>query len=104
MTYGVDECRVCGRAMKPSGPEAMEAHLASLKARPTMTEKQWRAAGFKAAPTKRQSMVPHTGCCYDCKMIMSYRKIGRRRWIISALVIAVLFIIAVFLIGSHYIA
>ena len=102
MTYGVDECRVCGKAMKPSGPEAMEAHLASLKRRPTMTEKQWRAAGLKAAPTKRQSMVVHIGCCYDCKMTMAVKKVGWLRWVYPTLIITVAFVILVFLIGSYY--
>jgi len=35
-----------------------------------MTEKQWRAAGLKAAPTQRQTWKRADGCCYDCQYPM----------------------------------
>ncbi len=102
MTYSVDECRVCGKPMKPSGPEAVQRHLAGLRQRPTMTEKQWRAAGLKAAPTKRQLIRYHDGCCFDCAMIMAMKGIGHRRWVYPALAIAVLFVLLMFFLGSRY--
>ena len=102
MTYGVDECRVCGKAMKPTGPEAMQRHLASLKGRPMMTDKQWRAAGLKASPTKRQMRSPQHGCCFECALMMGQKGIGQRRWIYPTLVLVVLFILTIYVIGSRY--
>ncbi len=102
MTYGVDECRVCGKAMKPSGPKEMQRHLASLRGHPTMTEKQWRAAGLKAAPTKRQMVSLHHGCCYDCTMTMGMRSVPQRRLIYPALIIAVIVALTMFFIGSRF--
>ncbi len=71
MTYGVDQCRVCGVEISSGGPGPMERYLEERKhRRPTMTEAQWRAAGLKAAPTRHQLFKPTDGCCFKCRMQM----------------------------------
>jgi hypothetical protein len=92
MTYGVDECRVCGVAIKPSGPDALKRHNISLKGRPVMTERQWRAAGFKACPTYRQTKEPTDGCCSACKLKMHGRTWKPRRRFAMVLGFAVAFL------------
>ena len=101
MAYGVDECRVCGKPIKPTGPEAMQRYERSLRATPTMTEKEWRAAGLKAAPTKRQMVDTQQGCCYDCALKMGLKSMRQPLLIYPALIIAALFIVLMFYIGSR---
>jgi hypothetical protein len=67
MTYGVDQCRICGKPIRPSGPESMSKYVESLQKKPTMSEKEWRAAGFKAAPTPFQMRKRRDGCCFECQ-------------------------------------
>jgi hypothetical protein len=81
MTYGVDQCRCCGILIKPKSPDQMQEYLASLKMKkPTMTEPEWRRAGYLAMPTKKQMWRPDIGCCIVCAEIEIRRqtKPGKR--------------------------
>ncbi len=73
MTYGVDQCRVCGTKIKLHGPLDMEEWVEAQK-RAKMPEKVWRARGYLAAPTKRQMLDPSHGCCAAC----GYREMRRK--------------------------
>jgi|GEM_PF-3531346 len=70
MAYGVDECRRCGRPIKPPDPEALARYVKAAKQKPTMTPPEWREAGWKAAPTRHQMSRPLDGICYLCKPIV----------------------------------
>lgn len=71
MTYGVDQCRRCGLAIRPR-----HDHGAADDRRPSkIPEPVWRAAGFKAQPTVSQAHFPQIGCCADCAEILL-----RQRW------------------------
>jgi hypothetical protein len=83
MTYGVDQCRVCGVAIKVHGPEDMADWLEAQK-RSKMPEKVWRSRGYLAAPTKRQMQDPAHGCCADC----GYREMRRKTQPFKRLAIA----------------
>ncbi len=71
MTYGVDQCRRCGKAMRErrDNPKPDDLRPSSL------TEAQWRAQGWLAKPTKTQQRFPSTGCCVDCTELVM-----RKRW------------------------
>lgn len=71
MTYGVDQCRVCGKPIKVQSPTDMADWLEAQR-NPPIPEKVWRARGYLAAPTRYQlTMQPAHGCCADC---------GLREW------------------------
>ena len=76
MTYGVDQCRVCGTPIVPKGPEvAVEQMEANRK--PLMPEKEWRRRGYLCPPTKFQiRQDPSNGCCHACGM-RELRKFSR---------------------------
>ena len=74
MTYGVDECRRCGKSMPLSDADALERFERSRKYKPTMTEEQWRRAGWKACPTRFQLNHPLDGVCFDCKYDIGTKK------------------------------
>jgi hypothetical protein len=65
MTYGVDQCRVCGVTIKPHSPRDIDDWLEAQK-RPPIPEKEWRRRGFLAAPTRHQMQNPAGGCCQAC--------------------------------------
>jgi predicted nucleic acid-binding Zn ribbon protein len=65
MTYGVDQCRVCGVPIKPHRPDEITDWMKAQK-RPLIREKEWRRRGFLAAPTKEQMRLPAAGCCQSC--------------------------------------
>jgi hypothetical protein len=71
MTYGVDECRRCGKPMRArrDNPKADDTRPSG------MTEAQWRAEGWLARPTRAQQQHPGIGCCSDCAAL-----ILRKRW------------------------
>jgi len=73
MTYGLDQCRRCGTKIEPYNRRSMEFYLDSLK-KPTMPEKEWRAMGLLAMPTKAQILNPADGCCWDCGQILMKRR------------------------------
>jgi hypothetical protein len=59
----------------------MNEYLWSLKMKtPTMTEPEWRRAGYLAMPTKKQMWRPDIGCCHSCAEIQIRRQTrpGRR--------------------------
>jgi len=97
MTYGVDQCRVCGVAIKPTGPDAMKRYKDSLKGRPLMTEAQWRAAGFKCSPTYRQTKEPTEGCCTACKLKMHARTWTPRRRFAMVIGFTIVFLVLTYL-------
>ncbi len=71
MTFGVDQCRRCGKPMRVrrDNPKADDPRPSSL------SEAQWRGAGWLARPTKAQERRPSLGCCVDCAEI-----IIRKNW------------------------
>ena len=71
MTYGVDQCRRCGVAIRPRHDHGAADDRRTSK----MPEREWRAAGFKAQPTVSQARFPVVGCCSDCAEILL-----RQRW------------------------
>jgi len=82
MTYGVDQCRVCGAPIpeRPLTTRDQKNYLRVMKSRkPLMTEKEWRARGFKAQPTRWQMVEPADGTCYTCgtKLEFKREKMGR---------------------------
>jgi hypothetical protein len=79
MTYGVDQCRMCGVPIKPHRPNEMEDWLKAQK-RPPIPEKEWRRRGFLAAPTREQMANPAAGCCQACgeKMTLRIGGAGKR--------------------------
>jgi hypothetical protein len=94
MTYGVDQCRVCGTRISPKGPEAAEEQEKANR-RPIMPEKEWRRKGFLAPPTKAQIYVdPSNGCCAKCGMMVlrKHSKFG----VITFSIAAVFLLLCVF--------
>lgn len=73
MTYGVDQCRCCGVAIKPRGPQDIENYRKALR-NPTMPEAEWRRRGYLAAPTMKQLDNPDRGCCTPCAERETRRK------------------------------
>jgi hypothetical protein len=73
MTYGVDECRYCGAAIKQRGPEAMEDYMKNRGKKSPMPEAKWRALGMRAPPTLAQIGVPTRGCCEACSLRVATR-------------------------------
>ena len=70
MTYGVDQCRVCGTRISPRGPEAAEDQEKANR-HCLMPEKEWRRRGFLCPPTKFQIYSsPADGCCAKCGMMV----------------------------------
>ncbi len=92
MVYGVDECRRCGKPMKVTGNEAMLRYEKSLTQKPTMTEAEWRAAGWKAAPTRNQMQRVIDGLCPECTWHLGLRR--HSRW--KALAVVVIACIVLF--------
>jgi hypothetical protein len=74
MTYGVDQCRVCGVPITPLGPTAwMEQDKANRK--PPIPEAEWRRMGFLTVPTLAQLRgAPASGCCRACALKLMHRK------------------------------
>ncbi len=103
MTYGVDECRVCGARITPSGPGSMDRYLASLNlSKPTMTVKAWRAAGFKAMPTPWQMGHVRDGCCYKCQFTLGMAQIRQPIYIVPAVAFFVLAIVLFVAFGCSF--
>jgi len=71
MTYGLDECRRCGKPIR----QKRDVEGAGDMRPSRMPEAEWRAAGFKAQPTLAQLHHPQLGCCTDCNAILM-----RKRW------------------------
>ena len=103
MTYGVDECRVCGKPIKPNGPEPMQRYMESLRLRkPTMSVKEWRAAGFKAMPTPYQMGHRRDGCCFGCQFPIGMSAVRQPIYIIPAVAFFVLAIVLFVAFGCSF--
>jgi len=64
--YGVDQCRVCGTAIKVPNRRTQEAQEQANR-RPPIPEVEWRRRGYLCAPTLGQlTRDPSKGCCADC--------------------------------------
>jgi hypothetical protein len=78
MTYGVDQCRRCGKPIKVTDgkahAKANPKALAAAQKRSPWPEAKWRAEGLKAPPTAWEILHPNTGCCIDCSFILVRRK------------------------------
>ncbi len=64
--------------MKIADPDAARRHEASLHKKPTMTPKQFKAQGWKSAPTPYQKWRDLDGVCFDCKPIVINRRKTQR--------------------------
>lgn len=73
MTYGVDQCRVCGVKIEVRTPRDMEEWIEAQR-HPIMPEKEWRRRGWLAAPTRMQKRMPAYGCCPKCGLREMNRK------------------------------
>jgi len=71
MTYGVDECRRCGKPMRSRRDNREQDDLRPSR----IPEAEWRSEGWLAQPTRGQQLHPGRGCCAECKAL-----ILRRRW------------------------
>ena len=81
----------------------MQRYLDSLTLKkPTMTKKEWRAAGFKAMPTPWQIGHGHDGCCANCRFPMALKKIRPNRFIIFALAVLLFVAILIFVVGAGF--
>jgi hypothetical protein len=78
VTYGVDQCRVCGKRMKIADPDAARRHQEAIHKKPTMTPKEFKAKGWKSAPTHYQRWRDLDGVCFDCKPIVVNRRKTQR--------------------------
>lgn len=109
MTYGVDQCRVCGAPIpvRPWGLRQQIRYGKKINSREVtlMTEPEWRAAGFRSQPTKIQMLFPSEGCCVDCGVRLEKRN-ARRTPLIATIgtVLAVLSIIAVVVLTNGFVA
>jgi hypothetical protein len=102
MTYGVDQCRVCGAAMPTGGTGALERYLKDRKRRPTMSEAEWRAKGFKAAPTRHQLHKPTDGCCFKCRMEMGRKSVHPYRIMAAIAACAIVISGVIFVVGTTF--
>ena len=103
MTYGVDECRICGAPMTSKGPDAMQRYLDSLKLKkPTMTQKEWRAAGFKAMPTPWQIGHVQDGCCYKCRFPIAVKNVRPNRFIVPAVTFVLVVLLILMMFGASF--
>ncbi len=96
MTYGVYQCRVCGRPISPKGPEVAEQQ-AKANRRPQMPEKEWRRRGYLAPPTGFQIYTdPSHGCCSSCglKELRKFTKIGVITFWVGALFVVAVIVFA----------
>jgi hypothetical protein len=89
MTYGVDQCRVCGLAIEPYSRNTLEQYNVSTRT-PTMPEAEWRRLGFLAMPTKEQIRHPALGCCARCgqKQLNKQWNPSKRTWMVLALIVS----------------
>ncbi len=102
MTYGVDQCRVCGKPIRPSDSQAMDRYLNSLRHKPTMTEKEWRAAGLKAAPTRKQTLNTLDGVCFACQFPIGLRMVPLLKLYLPLVGLLMALLLAVFFLGSAF--
>jgi len=97
MTYGIDECRRCGNKIRIPDAGAIIRYQESLQRKPTMTPEQWRAAGWKQAPTKHQLLHAMDGCCHQCKDVVRQKYSKYPLWKLAvgaSLLVAIAMIIA----------
>jgi len=73
MTYGVDQCRMCGAPILLERREALAEYEEALR-RPPMEEAQWRREGFLTVPTKHQLLHRAAGTCAVCAKKLIYQK------------------------------
>ncbi len=89
MTYGVDQCRVCGVPITVSRPTSME-ELEKAKRLPPVPEKEWRRLGFLTVPTHYQWYVSRTdGCCAQCGLKQLHKQFhfGARGMGLAAMIV-----------------
>ncbi len=97
MTYGLDQCRLCGKDMPLSDSRAIERHAKFSREKPTMTEAEWRRAGWKAAPTRYQLRKPLDGLCFDCKYVRGTRQYGVKVIVLVFTIIAAVAALVIFI-------
>ena len=91
MTYGIDQCRRCGKPMEPAGPAQSARYQLSLTQKPTMSEEKWRAQGWKQAPTRFQLHHKLDGMCWQCRWVWMNQPMRRWKlliWLMPILVIS----------------
>ena len=89
MVYGIDECRRCGKSMRPTGPAAWTRLETAKRRRPTMTPEQWKAEGWLAAPTPWQLSHKLDGVCFECAPKIAAKTRLNRPWHIYMAIVAV---------------
>ncbi len=102
MAYGVDQCRKCGKAMPPAGPEEVARYDLAKRQKPTMPEAEWRAQGWKAAPTRYQLYHKTDGVCRDCKWEIGNRAPRANRLLLTILITVVVLFVFVYCVESVF--
>ena len=97
MADGLDECRRCGAAMPFAGAEAAARYELTKVQKPTMPEAEWRAKGWKAAPTVYQLNHKLDGLCRECSWQVGTRAPHRTRPLMVALLATAVLLLIVFL-------
>ena len=73
MTYGVDQCRVCGTPIPIRGPDIL-ADQERVNRKPIIPEEEWRQLGLLTSPTREQLYRnPANGCCGPCGLKLMRR-------------------------------
>ena len=79
MTYGVDQCRMCGKPIAVLRATALQ-EWEKAQLNPVIPEKQWRALGMLGPPTRMQWYNNLAdGCCAPCGMKMMNRRLQYSR-------------------------
>jgi hypothetical protein len=96
--YGVDQCRVCGTAIRPHGRRTAEFQEKANR-KPPIPEEEWRRRGYLCAPTLRQlTRDPSNGCCAACgRKEMRKFFMVRSRLVIAVAVLVLTITFAIFL-------
>jgi predicted nucleic acid-binding Zn ribbon protein len=101
MTYGVDQCRICGTPIIPRGPDiAEEQEKANRK--PIIPEKEWRKRGFLTSPTRVQLYLdPANGCCGVCGLKLMKKTYRYNTMALSIMGVVVLLAVGVVFIVTY---
>ena len=102
MVYGIDQCRKCGKAMPTAGPEHVARYEQSKRQKPTMPEAEWRAQGWKAAPTRYQLHHRLDGMCGDCVWESGHRAVRYGRLMTIVLGSAAVLFVIVYLVAGVF--
>jgi predicted nucleic acid-binding Zn ribbon protein len=99
--YGVDQCRVCGTAIRPHGRRVREFQEKANR-KPPIPEEEWRRRGYLCPPTPQQlNQYPAGGCCTECgRKEMRKFFMVRTRLVLTLITLVVVIAFALF-VGSY---